>query len=175
MRLFVAVDLPQEIRDELYKLQKSFSPNLAKIKWVSKKNLHLSLKFLGEVEVEDLKKIKDRLKSVNFEQFSANLSGFEISNNSKSLLCGISPMDKVVGLQQKVDEELLDLFDSDQKFSSHITLGRVKLVKKEKEFMDFLKNVNVWPFKFEIKQFRLMESKLTKDGPIYSIIEKFNK
>ncbi len=175
MRLFVAAELPQEIKNELYALQKSFSPNLAKIKWVSKKNLHLSLKFLGEVDSEDLEKIKVRLNSIKFEQFSVSLSDLETFNNSKILWHGISPKDKVIKLQQKIDEELLDIFNSDQKFSPHITLGRVKLIKKEKEFLDSLKNVTIKPSKFEIKQFKLLESKLTKDGPIYAIIGEFNK
>ena len=177
MRLFVGIELPKEIKDELFKVQKSVPSNLAKINWVSKKNLHLTLKFLGETDVP-LERIKEGLRSARFDSFKVNLS--EINSFStkykgymKVLWAGIFPEKEVVSLQQGVDSALLSIFNGDQKFSPHITLGRVKILKKKKEFSELLKKTTIRKLEFEIKNFKLFESKLTKDGSKYSILETF--
>ena len=70
MRVFVSVSLPTEVKDELYKVQKLISPSLAKIKWVPKKNIHLTLKFLGEVDnIDDIRK---KFSKVEFNSFILN-------------------------------------------------------------------------------------------------------
>ena len=50
MRLYVGVELPKNIKDELFDIKKNFNGRLAKVNWIAKKNLHLTLKFLGEVK-----------------------------------------------------------------------------------------------------------------------------
>ena len=70
MRVFISVDLPKEGRDELYRIQKLINPSLAKIKWVPKKNIHLTLKFIGEVESID--EIHERLSKIKFNPFLSN-------------------------------------------------------------------------------------------------------
>ena len=69
MRCFLAIELPKEVRDELFKIGEGFNSKIAKIKWCSKKNIHLTLKFFGEVSEDDLKKIDSCLHSFSFEPF----------------------------------------------------------------------------------------------------------
>jgi len=175
MRLFIAIDLPKEIKDELYNIQKNLNKGFAKIKWVSKKNLHLTLKFLGETEV-DIDEIDEKLQKIKFDKFNLELDKFGFfSNNDKVnvLWVGVKPKENLINLQQEVDSELFGLFKKDQRFTPHLTLGRVKFVKKEKEFFDCLENVSVKPLKFEVKGFGLFESKLTKDGSQYRLIKEY--
>ena len=54
MRLFIAIDITENIKDYLNTLKDRFGDDLAKIKWVTKEQMHLTLKFLGEVEERDL-------------------------------------------------------------------------------------------------------------------------
>lgn len=174
MRLFVAVDLPKDIKDELYSVQKSINHNLAKINFVNKKNLHLTLKFIGEYKNYDL--IKERLSNIKFESFKVFLGEFGIFHNNYNfgtLWVELKPKDKVIELQRKVDQELIDLLNKDQKFSPHLTLGRVKSLKYKKEFYESLKNIKVKHLEFEIDNFYLVQSVLTKDGPIYKKLEVF--
>lgn len=176
MRLFVAVNLPKEIKDYAYNLQRKINTGLAKIKWVYKKNLHFSLKFLGEVEEKRIDKIKKRLSEIKFEPFKIKCSKigfFPSEKDIKVIWLGIEPKEKFIKLQQKVDEALLDLFPGEQSFEIHLTLGRVKFVKKKKEFLGTIKEIEIEPIEFEIKNFQLMKSELNKSGPEYEIIEEF--
>jgi RNA 2',3'-cyclic 3'-phosphodiesterase len=178
MRLFVAIELPKEVKDELFRIQKLIPSKFAKIKWVSKKNLHLTLKFIGETDVETISK---KLKEIKFESFKLNLSKFEMCSRGKytkksyvaRLWVNIKPLQNIIKLQQNVDSVLLGVVKGDQKFSPHLTLGRVKLVKKKEALVKVLKEISVNPLEFEINEFKLMQSKLTKDGPIYSVVERF--
>ncbi|MEA3378159.1 MAG: RNA 2',3'-cyclic phosphodiesterase [Nanoarchaeota archaeon] len=176
MRLFIAITLPEEIKDYLYNLQKSLNTGLAKIKWVHKKNLHLTLKFLGEVDAKALEKIKDSLKDLSFSKFNLKLTEigfFPSKNNIKVVWLGLEPKDKLIALQQLVDEQLLTLFPHDQKFSAHLTLGRAKSIKKKKEFLDIVNNIKVKQLSFDVGRIELVKSDLTKSGPVYKILEEF--
>nr|MBA4405160.1 RNA 2',3'-cyclic phosphodiesterase [Nanoarchaeum sp.] len=174
MRLFIAVELPKEIKDDLYRIQKSINPEFAKINWVSKKNLHLSLKFIGEYKDVDI--IRERLSNIKFDKFEVKLDLFGVfpdENNIRVMWVGLEPKNKIIELQKEVDQELIDLLNKDQKFSPHLTLGRVKSIKNKNEFLKSLKSVSVNNLTFEINSFYLMQSELTKDGPIYKKLEMF--
>ncbi|MBS3172237.1 RNA 2',3'-cyclic phosphodiesterase [Candidatus Woesearchaeota archaeon] len=174
MRFFIAVSLPSEVKNELYRIQKSINPEFAKIKWISKKNLHLTLKFIGEYKNEE--DIKKQLSTIKFEKFEIILNKLEVFPdyfNIRIMWVDLEPKEKILNLQKQVDENLIEIIQRDQKFSSHLTLGRVKSIKHKKEFLESLKLVKVNPIKFEMNEFRLMSSRLTKEGPIYRIIETF--
>lgn len=177
MRLFVAIELPAEIKDELFKIRKLIPSKLAKIKWVSKKNLHLTLKFIGETDVK-VSEITEKLSKIKFKPIKTSLFEFGAfpiisSDLVRVLWVNLKPSDELINLQQEVDSELFSLFKKDQKFSPHLTLGRVKLIKKKEDFLKGLKEIKVKPIEFEINEFKLMQSKLNKEGSIYSVVEKF--
>ncbi|MCD4759367.1 RNA 2',3'-cyclic phosphodiesterase [archaeon] len=175
MRLFIAVELPKEVKEELYRIQKLIKPSLAKIKWVPKKNLHLTLKFIGETEVS-VEEISERLSKIKFDSMKVGLDNFGVfskGNETKVLWVDIKPGGEVIELQQKVDSELFSLFKKDQKFKLHLTLGRVKFVKKKEEFLKVLKEIEVKHIEFEINEFKLMESKLSKDGSKYIVLKEY--
>jgi 2'-5' RNA ligase len=176
MRVFIAIKLPKEVRDYLYIVQKKIGRKEAKIKWVSKKNIHLTLKFLGETTEDQLSKIKGILKNIKLKSFKVKLNKIGIfpnENQIRVVWVGLKPEEKILELQRKIDESLLKLFPTDQRFISHLTLGRVKLVKQKNEFIEKLNNFDVEEMSFEINEFELIKSKLTKDGPSYEIIEKY--
>ena len=176
MRLFIAITLPSEIKDELYNVQNNFNSSFAKIKWVSKKNLHITLKFLGDVDSTE--KIKERLEKIKFEPFELSLGNLDYFPNKKDMKiiwAEVFPKKEIISLQQKIDSEFLNEISTDQKFSSHLTLGRIKLIKKKKELLNYLDNIKLKEKSFKISEFHLVESKLTKDGPKYIILETFNK
>jgi RNA 2',3'-cyclic 3'-phosphodiesterase len=170
MRLFVGLELPKEIKNELFKIQKSIPNNLVKVKWVAKKNLHLTLKFLGEIDKEEIEEIKNRLNKIKFKPFEVKLTKFGFFSNSgnvRVLFAELFPKKNIINLQQKIDGELLSLFKNDQKFNPNLTLGRVKAVKKKNEFLACLEKTKIKPLSFSVKEFYLIESKLTKEGPQY--------
>ncbi len=177
MRAFISVEVPKEVKDYLYELQKRIDGNDIKVKWVSKKNLHLTLKFMLNISEEDLEKVKDKLKEVKFSKFKLKLGGlgsFPGDRRINVIWVGIKEDKELVKLQTKVDEVLVDIFPSEQNFSSHLTLGRVKAFKNKDKFLKRFKEIKIESLEFEVNEFLLMKSELTKDGPIYSVIEEYS-
>ena len=176
MRLFLAIDLPEKAKDYLYNFAKNLNKDYVKVNWVPKKNLHLTLKFFGEVDEKKLDALKAELKNIKQEPFNVKLKGIGFFPDEKAprvIWVGIQPEKEVIALQQKIDEALLLSFPSDQKFQSHLTIGRVRAVKKPKEFAEVAKSLKVEEIEFEISSFKLMESTLAASGPSYKLIEEF--
>jgi len=177
MRLFIGLVLPKEIKDELFTVQKKIPNKLAKINWMAKKRLHLTMKFLGNIDRDKLKEIEDRLGNIKFKPFKVNLTKigfFPNVENIRILWAGLSPERDIIKLQQKIDGELLSLFKSDQTFNPHLTLGRIKLIKKKKEFLDCLNKIKIESKIFTIKNFSLIESKLIGGIHCYNVLSEFN-
>lgn len=175
MRAFISIELPKEVKDELWKLQEGFK-DLAKIKWVAKKNIHCCLKFLSEVSESKIEKVKEALKKVKFEslEVSTNKIGvFPSESHVNVIWIDLDPANKIINLQSDIEDSLENLFERDKRFAVHVTIGRVKSVKDKKKFIEKLRSLKVKKMKFEIKNFYLLKSELTKEGPRYKILEKF--
>ncbi|MBU0930206.1 MAG: RNA 2',3'-cyclic phosphodiesterase [Nanoarchaeota archaeon] len=176
MRLFIAAPLPDEIKDYLFELEKEISKLPAKFKLVSKKNLHLTLKFIPEADEKQIEEIRSRLKTIKFNSFKISLTEkglFPIEGKAKVIWIGLESDNRLIELQQRIDEKLLDIFSDNQEFKSHITLGRIKYIKNQEKFDEELNKIKISKLKSEIKEFGLFNSTLTKDGPIYNLIERY--
>lgn len=175
MRLFVAVDLPEGVKDYLYELQSLIKDSkLAKVKWVSKKNLHLTMKFLGEIPENKLSELRDNLRNIKFKKFNLKLSkiGFYPNENKINVIwVGVEPENEVVKLQMLVDQETMSL--GKFKSGAHITLGRVKHLKDIKLFKNRLNKIKITEISFEVGSFALFKSALSKDGPSYAVLEMY--
>jgi RNA 2',3'-cyclic 3'-phosphodiesterase len=171
MRLFIAIDLPQEVKDYLFNVQKEFKQ--AKVAWVSKKNLHITLKFLGDVEEDKVEQVREAINvsSKKITVSLGNLGFFPSESTPQVIWVSVEPEDEVVQLQQKIDGELLSLFPSEQKFRSHITIGRIKSLRRSKDFFESVKKIKIEKIEFTIDSFKLVKSELTKKGPMYEVLE----
>ncbi len=174
MRAFIAVNLPKEAKDYLFDLKKQIKE--AKITWVHKKNIHLTLVFLGETTEEQLNQLKDKLKQIKFKPIKANLSEigfFPNKNNPKCIWVGLEPANEINKLQLLVDQETLGLTHNEQKFVSHITIGRLKGIKNKDKFKKSVEELEIEKIDFTINSFQLVKSDLTRTGPKYTIIEEY--
>ena len=176
MRVFVAVGISQKAKDEIRKIQNQ----LPKFdgKFTETENLHLTLKFLGEVSNEDIEEVKKRLREIRFNKFKTEINHLGFFDNQKpesykrELIVWLH-LDNCEKLQDKVDEALSGLFEEEKRFMSHLTIARVKNVKNKKEFLDKLEKIKINKIKFDVKDFRLKKSVLTKKGPVYEPIEEY--
>ena len=176
MRIFVALDIPDIVKDNLFGIQKYIPSNLAKIKWVSKKNLHITLKFLGNVDLSKLEEVKTRLTNVKFD--SSNLRFKDIGFFNKEGKPSIIRLDfynnkTVEELYKRIDEALLDLFPANQTFTLHAILGRIKNIKKEKELLDKINSFELFKEEFKVEGFNLMHSVPVKGTHSYKLVENF--
>ncbi len=174
MRIFIAVFPPKDILDYLVDLQRTFQKSLknkgAKIRWTPKSRIHLTLKFLGEIDENKLGEVKKRLSGIDFKSFDVELGkvGFFPGNDEiKIVYVGLEPEEKIIRLQQKIDMELLDLFNKEQGFHGHVTLGRVKMIRDGKK-IKWIINEKIEKKRMKIDNFLIMKSDLKKDGPSYS-------
>lgn len=172
MRLFIAIDF-NELKEYFTELQKLLPKN-ARLSYT--KTFHLTLKFLGETPPNNADEIINALKSIKFEPFSVFLDSigvFPTENYIRVVWVGLSPEEKVLELQSKIDETLKPLFKKDRNFKAHITLARVKYPEDKKSFVEQLKKIKIENKKIEIGDFRLMKSTLTPKCPIYEDLAVF--
>jgi len=178
IRTFIAINLNPEIKEYLTSLQTNLNVPETKIKWVEKNNLHLTMKFLGYISLEQTELIKSELKKI-----ANRCSPFIIRLSSN---IGVFPTYKMpriiwVGIKEGISE-LKELYNSienklsnkgfpreDKDFSGHMTIGRVKFIRDKTNFIQILKRVEINNFTQEVDSIDLMESKLTPSGPIYNI------
>ena len=81
MRVFIALNLPLEVKDYLFLLQSSFKSSNAKINFVAKKNLHQTLKFFGDINETKLETLQENLSNIHFNKFYVELSSFMVFPN----------------------------------------------------------------------------------------------
>ena len=181
-RTFIAVNLNREIREHLVSLQNILSITESKIKWVEKNNLHLTMKFLGYISLEQTELIKSEL-----EEIASRYSPFIIRLSSTIGVFPIYKMPRIiwVGIKEGTNE-LKEIYNSiennlsnkgfpgeNKDFSSHITMGRVKFIRDKANLIQMLKRIEVNNLTHEVNSIDLMESKLTPNGPIYNIAARF--
>jgi 2'-5' RNA ligase len=173
MRLFIAVEIPEEIRKKLFSMREKISEEAAKIKWVEENNIHMTLKFLGEVDENKVDGIKEALSSVNLEPFECSVKGFGVFPNRdyvRVIWAGLEPEEPFRKLHEEVDISLESLgFGKDSKFSPHVTIGRVRFVKDKeglRKSLDALEGAETGG-SFEVQGFVLKKSTLTEKGPVY--------
>ena len=178
MRLFIAIEIPEEIKEHIADIQERIIGNENKIKLVNKNQIHLTLKFLGEVQPDKIETIKDSLKKISFKPFSIYLDKigvFPNENYIRVVWVGLKPEELILELQKNIDEKLKNLFKKEKIFKSHLTLARVKFIENKKEFVEKLKNIKIENIKIDINNFKLVKSALTPKGPIYEDLEVFGE
>ena len=170
MRTFIAIDLPENIREEIRKIQEKLPEFKGKL--TEKENLHLTLKFLGEVDEEKIRLLKDKLKEIKFKKFEAEIDSLGVFSEKFVRIVWLH-LTNCEKLQEKIDETLKDLFPREERFMSHITIARVKSCKDKKALIERLKQIRLDNFKFKVESFELMKSELAKEGARYEVLEKF--
>ena len=176
MRLFIAVPVPEPVKDVLVSVQKKLK--CAKIVLVKKNAMHVTLKFLGEVSDSKVDEIKKQLSSVEFAACKMQLDPvgvFPAAGSPRVVWAGLKPKQKLVELHQHIEQALAGLFPAGEHFHVHITLARVKFVENKKEFKELLKTISVPAVGFEVNSFELVKSTLTPEGPVYKTIGVYSQ
>ncbi|MEF3244439.1 MAG: RNA 2',3'-cyclic phosphodiesterase [Caldisericaceae bacterium] len=177
MRIFIALKTTS-YESNLFKLVLEFKKSIkGNIKWVSKDNLHVTEKFLGEVSEDFLKEIFQIVNEIasSFESFDfyiKGVSGFPSIDNARVLFFSIvDPTESIVKIMKDFDERFLKFdFKRETSYIPHITFGRAK-----GEFVDISK-LSVPDFEIKVSALGLtvFESKLESSGPKYNEIGGFD-
>ena len=172
-RLFVAIRPPEPIRDRLIDAMDD-SPEL---RWVGDDNLHLTLRFIGEVERPRADDIAQALQRVRADRFELRLAGVGLfeRRNGGTLWAGIEPKAPVAALAAKVERAVQQagLEPERRAFMPHITLARWNRRNAEAVDAFLRRNADLGSKTFDVDSFILFESKLSRHGPHYEQIETF--
>lgn len=176
IRAFIAVDFPREAVKEILRIQNEIKKkNILIGKFTEEENLHLTLKFLGEIDKEKLEKVKEKLKELKFKKFQSYLGELGVFSSNFIKIVWIHLLGKqFLDMQKQIDETLKEQFEKEERFMSHLTIARVKKVKDKKLFLEELKKIKVSNIGFSVDRFYLLKSVLKSGGPEYSVIEKYD-
>lgn len=181
VRTFIAIEFSESLKEEISEIQKSLKGELSKLKWVSKDNFHLTLKFIGDVESKRIPKLTEGLKRAvqGREPFMINLAGlggFPKIHFPKVVWIGVNQgREGLVQLQKLVEDDLVAQgFDREVRpYSPHLTLARSKDYTDLKAVGDVLKGFRQPMTREELVQsIRIMKSDLRRGGPIYTCLEE---
>lgn len=180
VRSFIAVELPEEMSKRIYSIVSEASKAGGNIKWVEERNLHLTLKFLGNVPEEAIPTVSATIESVasSFEPFEFNVvgvGGFPNLTKPRVIWVGVSNTQHLLRLQRQIEEAMESLgFQREEKeFHPHITIGRVKSPHGISKVIEVLrKHEGEQLGKVEVKQITLMRSDLSPSGPTYTPISR---
>ena len=181
MRVFIAVELPDPIRRQLAQLQDELKSCQADVSWVQPQNLHLTLKFLGEIEESRLEPLQKALQEVAGRQtaFRLRLEGigaFPSTTFPRVIWVGaFEGADPLRRLAEAVDQACVScgFTQEERPFAVHLTVGRVR---SKKQMVGLVKKLQMVEFKAdqpaEIIQVTLFQSVLSPKGPTYTALAK---
>lgn len=170
MRCFICIDLPKEVQNEMARIQSEL-PKDSKLIIVKPKDIHLTLKFLGDIDEDKIEKVKDLLKKINFQKFKAKVNGsgfFPTPSFIRVVWAGIEPKQEFEKIHEIIEKLLsLEDFKPDKGWQNHATLARVKWIRDKNEFVDKIKQIKLKPIEFIIDNIKFKKSTLTPEGPVY--------
>lgn len=176
-RLFTAVDLSESVRKRALEFIEQLRPAASGVKWMDESQLHITLKFLGEVAEEHVPEIRDVMTTAarSIEPFEIEVAGagsFPTLKRPNTLWLGVRQgSDLLDRLFRAIQRPLVKLRfpREERRFTPHLTLGRLKhglrasagLADTLQDFSDYSAGTSL------INEVVLYESQLLPDGPIY--------
>jgi len=183
MRLFIAVNIPDEIKESLFAFQQELKLSLGEVKWINKDQFHLTLKFLGETEENKIENIingisKAVLKSKPFKLSFSGAGVFPDINKPRVIWAGTGAgKEELLKIAQEIEENLNPLgFQKDKReFSAHLTLGRFRPFKNKATVINkIIEKDKTRLGSFKVKSVELIQSILHPGGPEYKCIKSIS-
>ncbi len=134
IRAFIAIDIPEDVRDQLVGVISELKRRVEGVKWVRAEGIHLTLKFLGNVDKNMIPSIRREMEKAadgisSFEMEVKGLGAFPTPNRPRVIWAGLEePTGELAHLAERVENSMKELgFEAEKrKFHPHLTLGRVK-------------------------------------------------
>ena len=174
VRCFIAILVPERVKDEMVSLQKKIANLPLKCKFVERENLHISLSFLGELEEVKIKDVNEKLRTIcqkipKFKIITDNVKMIPNEHFIRVLAVDIHKNEILEKLQSEIKKQI-----GGATSPPHLTLCRVKKIMDRTSVINQLKGYLIKENIFDVEFIYLMKSVLKRTGPIYSVIEKFN-
>jgi len=177
IRTFIAIDITEQMRQELSRIQSQLKPDLAgKISWVRPENIHITLRFLGDIGQQMLSQIKQIIADTadttsGFSVDLGELGAFPKAYNPRVIWVGIkSGQDKLKALHTQLQEKLngIGFAQEEKDFHPHLTIARIKLLKDKQALENLLHQIKPRNLSTAIDRIILFQSQLSQQESIYS-------
>lgn len=179
-RVFIAVKIDpySALKEALRQLKEALSNE--RIRWVSPELFHVTLRFLGSISDEEMEAVKKLLSDfvVDKQAFSFKLKGlgfFSHKGSPSVIFQQVDNVDSLTLLSQELKVRLKALgVTTSEKYTPHLTLGRMKKLKDRQAFQKELANWAELPERaVKVSEIRFYESELTPSGSVYRLLGSF--
>ncbi len=177
IRSFLAIELPESVRDKIGQVQGDLRSSHADVRWVSPEKIHLTLKFFGNIEEGRIEPIVEAIgnpihRTPVFSLKVTGIGAFPRWKDPRVIWTGLSDEKEIlIHLQKEVEAELAKIgFEPEGRdFRPHLTLGRVSSSRGRQELIQRMEKYRTEEFGgFRVERVILFRSELRPTGPIYT-------
>ena len=182
MRLFIAIELPDAVREHLTRVQEALKPRLDRVSFTRPANLHVTLKFLGEVEPKRLDPLTESLGKVRaggpVDLVADHGECFPPRGPVRIVAAGMGgSVDTLRAVHDAIEQRCKFIgFDREGRaYRPHVTLARARLpLKPSERDVIAVATEMLWPGpRFDVEHFSLVESRLRPGGSEYTTVARF--
>ncbi len=177
-RAFLSIDIEDaDLLSNISRIQSKLDQDAAKMKLVSRENIHFTIKFFGDTSLATLEQIEDNLEDTSFEGFTIRLEGVGVFPNlrhPKIIWIGVTKNSKrLQRLKKKIDDSIrkLGYRPEHREYTPHATIARVRHIRNKRDIVssiDSLSDVTIG--EMVVGSVRMKKSTLTSSGPIYDTL-----
>ena len=176
IRAFICIELPDDIKEKLGRLQADLKALGQSVRWTRTDGIHLTLKFLGDIEQEVVPNIVEQISEAAqqispFEIQVKDVGAFPNFKKPRVFWIGIDEQSGALAhIQTAIESNLASLgFEKEQRrFSPHLTIGRVKTSEGLNSISSALEQMKLKVMSFSAKQVVVMQSQLQPTGAVYT-------
>lgn len=179
IRTFIALEIPDEALDKLIKIRDDYFGEKEKIRWESKDKLHITLKFLGDTQADQIDKIEHSLEGI-----AENYSGLDLTLNKfgtfikdkkpRILWAGFGENESLLKIYGEIENSTAGLgFQiEERRFNPHLTLLRLKGNEDADKIFSFTKNI-IPEIGFHTDKLSFIKSELKPSGSVFTVLKNF--
>jgi len=176
VRLFIALELPDKVRNELKRVSDELRDCGAKVSWVKPQNMHLTVRFLGDTEERLVDVLKSGVQTIGGSPTTVHLSrlgAFPNLRRPRVIWAGIDGvLDPIYDVAGEIERMVQRLgFEPDnKKFKPHLTIGRIRDPRRAGDLTEAVESCQLEKIEFPLDRVMLVQSTLTPQGPIYKTL-----
>ncbi len=178
MRCFIAVAVPEELKEKILEVQSKLKKIGANLKLVEKENLHFTIKFLGEISEKEIDEVKEFLQTIEDKAFEISIKGlgvFPSEDYIKVVWLGVEEnQDIFLNLIKKINKNLDKIRKEKKELNTHLTIARVRSAKNKNELKAVIQDLKETEIgNMQVNTLKLISSELTPEGPEYTELAEF--
>jgi len=179
IRTFIAIEIPETVKTCVDAVETELRQSRADVNWVSTRQMHITLKFLGDTAPDRLKTVREGVREAvsACSAFSINLcriGAFPNLERPRVFWVDIQEgRDVLIALQQRVETALFDrrFVREERPFSPHLTIGRVRSPKGVGLLSEQVRAMAFQTPSFSVTRIAIVKSELRPSGPVYTILD----